>query len=200
MYNAAGRSLLVDRLVELSPHNGCLTFIYPTLAGADTFTTKYLGPVLDPLLRSMVIRYDMCSDFSSAIGTMTAVDDLSEYAAMKRGVARLCRQLSQGSSKALHDLGTSSNFSVVHSQKAMVSLETDVWSHWWLSQEKSRIKNAIMKYYRGGYKLPKGERGQPEIHHSVLVHEVLSGVESRAVNFSSDEKIEVGVFVIKRGA
>ena len=52
MFDPNGPSILIDRLVELSPNNGSLAFIYPTRTGALTFMKNYLHPILDPILNT----------------------------------------------------------------------------------------------------------------------------------------------------
>ena len=74
MFSTRGPSLLVDRLVELSPDNGTLFLIYPTKLGAKTFTEDYLSPLLDPILRSMVVVGGFSSQLGQELGKMEAAE------------------------------------------------------------------------------------------------------------------------------
>ncbi|KAK3070637.1 hypothetical protein LTS18_015049, partial [Coniosporium uncinatum] len=83
MFSITRRSLLRDRLVELSPDNGTLMLVYPTRTGGRTFMDEYLGPILDPLLRSMVVIHGLSANLSSTLGPMKAVDEMLEYDKMQ---------------------------------------------------------------------------------------------------------------------
>ncbi|KAI9690200.1 MAG: hypothetical protein M1822_009161 [Bathelium mastoideum] len=90
-------SLLVDRLVELSPRGGRLLFIYPTRAGARTFTTQHLAPILDPIIRSMNVLYHFSHSLQAQLGQMPAAAELLDYDALAANVRQLCAHLSSAS-------------------------------------------------------------------------------------------------------
>ncbi|KAI5253709.1 hypothetical protein E4T42_02808 [Aureobasidium subglaciale] len=195
MFTTRGPSLLVDRLVELSPDNGTLIFIYPTKRGAQTFVNHYLGPVLDPILRSMVVVNGISSDMGQQLGKMTAVDELPDHETMKRKIVQLCSSLSQSSPgmERFHRVPT--NFELLLSSTEEVKLDRKIWSQdWWAKQEKPRIRDIISRFFR------KVNRAQEDQTPVALVHEVLDGVAQKAYPEGHDEQsgIEVNVFVISR--
>lgn len=199
LFTVQASSLLVDRMVELSPTNGCLVFIYPTRRGGQTFESQYLGPVLDPLLRSMVVTHGLSSGFSTSLGTMSSVGALHSFEAMKRRTECLCETLNGDMPSSAERLqGVQSSFSLAHSSKQQVSLDRKVWSDWWIRQEKPRIRKAVLDYFRTSKQLPVVEAGKPEIHQGSFVQSVLDGVANRPPRVQPSDKIEVGVFVIKR--
>ena len=198
IFTLQGRSLLVDRMVELSPNNGCLVFIYPTKAGGECFLKHYLGPVLDPLLRFMVVTNSLSFDFSSSLGAMNSVGALHNFETMRRRIYTLCERLdgkTPTSAERLH--GIKSLFSLVYSSKEYVSLDRKIWSDWWIRQEKFRVKESVSSYFRTSMQLPVAEPGRPEIHQGAFVQQILDGVAQKEAR-SPSEKIEVGVFVIER--
>ncbi|KAL9038608.1 MAG: hypothetical protein Q9214_005210, partial [Letrouitia sp. 1 TL-2023] len=67
-------SALVDRLLELSPSNGSLIFVYPTAQGAAAFTNNYLIPILSPLLRTMAGLHGIMYDFGQDFGQLEACE------------------------------------------------------------------------------------------------------------------------------
>jgi hypothetical protein len=71
MFALKGHSLLYDRLSELSMDNGILFFVYPTKTGAKTFMQHYLGPIIEPLLRTVTVVHDLHSE-PSTIWTSTS--------------------------------------------------------------------------------------------------------------------------------
>ncbi|OCL11907.1 hypothetical protein AOQ84DRAFT_286265, partial [Glonium stellatum] len=95
LFTTTGRSsLLLDRLIELSPNNGALLFIYPTRAGARTFMNDYLGPVLDPLLRAMAVVHELSADLGTSLGAMPAADLLPDFRALRARLEAFCARLS----------------------------------------------------------------------------------------------------------
>lgn len=195
MFTTKGPSLLVDRLVELSPDNGTLIFIYPTKRGAQTFANEYLGPILDPILRSMVVVNGFSSDMGQQLGKMAAVDELPDHDMMKRKIMSLCSSLSQSSPgmERFHKIPT--NFELLHSSTEEVTLDRKIWSEdWWAKQEKPRIRETISRFFR------KANRAQEDQTPVSLVHEVLDGVAQKSYPEGKENPsgIEVSVFVISR--
>lgn len=195
MFNTRGPSLLVDRLVELSPDNGSLIFIYPTKLGGETFMNDYLGPILDPMLRSMVVVNGFSADMSSALGRMPAVDSLPDHETMKRKIQRLCNSLSRVSTSSERFHRRQATFELVYAAQEEVVLDRRVWARdWWCKQEKPRIREVISRCFR------VANRAEDNKSPSVLIHEVLDGVANRSYRSGTEPQsgIEVSAFVIKR--
>lgn len=183
-------SVLVDRLTELSPQGGSLIFIYPTHFGAATFTSKYINPLLDPLLRTMIQIHGLSADLGRDVGTMAAVPQMLAFEPMTRRVNTLLRKLGR--------LTQHPQYTVVQCSKETVDLERDVWMEWWTHQETPRIKEVMKNYFKRGSRLPQSK----EKTESALVWEILDKMKVRqyAPYDPPTERIEVGVFVIKRTA
>ncbi|GAB7366132.1 hypothetical protein MBLNU230_g7694t1 [Neophaeotheca triangularis] len=166
MFDTNGPSILVDRLIELSPNNGTLIFIYPTRAGAQTFMQDYLGPILDPLLRTISVINGLSSDLASSLGRMNAAPTLPTFETMRRRLANLCTDLSnpQNTSNSVHRFlhqnhshhSTShsaktktTTYTLAHASAASVPLPRSVWAKdWWTKQEKPRVRDTITRYAR----------------------------------------------------
>ncbi|KAI4718359.1 hypothetical protein E4T48_05424 [Aureobasidium sp. EXF-10727] len=195
MFTTKGPSLLVDRLVELSPDNGTLIFVYPTKRGGQTFVNEYLGPVLDPILRSMVVVNGFSSDMGQQLGKMAAANELPDHDMMKRKIMSLCSSLSQSSPGMERFQRIPTNFELLLSSTEEVTLDRKVWSEdWWAKQEKPRIRETISRFFR------KANRAQEDQTPVSLVHEVLDGVAQKAYPEGKERQsgIEVSVFVISR--
>ena len=195
LFSMDAPSVLVDRLVELSPNGGSLVFVYPTLSGASAFASRYLGPLLDPLLRTMVSIHGLTTDLSHDIGKMVAVDSMFQFEKLVRKITFLLPRLgrtSPGSS------ATARKYTLVQSTKQVVDVARATWTEWWLQQEAPRIKEAVRKYYKRGSRLPQ----RRDITEGGLAREVLDGVKGRSYGPYDQPRdgIEVGVFVIKRTA
>ncbi|GAM89962.1 hypothetical protein ANO11243_080020 [Dothideomycetidae sp. 11243] len=197
MFMIGGRSLLVDRLVELSMHNGTLLFIYPTRSGAETFTRQYLGPILDPLLRTMRTLHHLPVDLAASLGKMSAVSSMLEFDDLHRRLAVLCEQLGQDNPQMRRFSSGQSKFVIDMAQKQSVNLERSVWAErWWTKQEKSRIRDTVNQYFRIGHRVSS----QSDITPTSMIHAVLDGVASRPYPMDRipGDGVEVGVFVIRR--
>ena len=194
-------SVLVDRLCELSHRGGMLVFIYPTLEGATTFSSKYLGALLDPLLRNMVGLYKLSADFACGVGKAAAVNQMLPYEKMLRKISTLLRQLERVT--VLNR--AKPKYKIVHSNRQIVPLERKEWTQWWVHQESERISKVVNSYFNRGLMLPHKMNVSGDIEDvsaSDLVREVCNGVKERPyTEFDADrEGIEVGVFVVKRTA
>lgn len=195
-------SVLVDRLVELSPSGGMLVFIYPTLHGATTFSSKYLGTLLDPLLRNMVGLYKLSADFACGVGKAAAVNQMLPYEKMLRKLSALLRQLEL---VAAAPRRPKPKYKIMHSNPQVVPLERKDWTQWWIHQESERITRVVNSYFNKGLMLPNKMNASGDIEDvtaSDLVREVCDGVKERpyAESDAAREGIEVGVFVVKRTA
>jgi hypothetical protein len=198
MFAFKGRSLLHDRLDELSSNNGTLLFIYPTKTGGRTFMKEYLGPILDPLLRTITVVHDLSSDLGKNLGYMDAVNYLDEFEQLETSVRMFCGALNEGKGggSPRSNSDGKSNYEVVHASREETTLLRSVWAEdWWIKQEKPRVREVVSKYFRKAKKvLTDGEMTSAH-----LIQEVLDGVASRDYVGSGPKRgVEVGVFVIKK--
>ncbi|EUC44030.1 hypothetical protein COCMIDRAFT_38076 [Bipolaris oryzae ATCC 44560] len=191
MFTFHGRSLLYDRLIELSSDNGILLFIYPTKTGAKTFMRQYLGPILDPLLRSVTVVHELHSELGRDIGQMSSVNYLDVYEHLEVQVRRFCHAMSERHLRA----DKKAAYQVIHATKEDVLLERSAWADdWWIKQEKPRVRDVVMKYFNKSKKLPMGEMSAAS-----LIQHVLDGVSKREYQDGAPTKgVEVGVFIIKK--
>ena len=196
LFSSEGPSVLIDRLIELSPNQGSLVFVYPTALGASTFALKYLGPLLDPLLRTMVGIHGLSADVGSAVGKLAAVEHMLPFEAMVRKISLLLRKVSRGTGNSNPGYVTP-KYTLTHLSKEVVLLDRKAWMEWWLHQETPRIRAVMDRYYRRAVRLPS----DPLISAGVLVRQIIDGVAARGYEGREpDDGIEVGVFVVKRSA
>jgi len=195
MFSLRGRSLLYDRLSELSTDDGVLFFIYPTRTGAKTFMQQYLGPIIEPLLRTVTVVHDLHSELGRSLGQMTAVNYLDEYEQLEEHVRSFCGKVAGRASVSTSNTEGQISFEVIHAAKEEILLSRAAWADdWWIKQEKPRIRDAITKYFRKSKKLPTGE-----LTGAHLIQEVLEGVSTREYQDGPPTKgVEVGVFIIKK--
>lgn len=189
-------SFLVDRLFELSPNGGSLLFVYPTKRGACTFKSHYLGPILDPLLRQMVVVNELSADVGRYLGRLSSVSQMDDFDTMKMKIAQLCRDLSSPTSQ----------FSLVDAGTDKVHFERSMWSESFIHQERSRMKDVLSLYWQNGQRLPaKSISGPPshiiadkEVTSAMLLGEILDGIRKRPYDSEPLDRVELGVFVIRR--
>lgn len=200
MFEERGPSILIDRMVELSPKNGTLIFIYPTKAGAQTFMHEYLSPVLDPLLRAMVVVNGLSHDLGSSIGNMEAVNLIPSHETLKRRINLLCAQLTQRSHYLERFHGRKAAFNVMYSEKKEVYLDREVWAKdWWTRQEKSKIRTNVTKYANEAMAKKQNVYATQDRTSTHLIQELFDGVTSRPYQGEGPTKgVEVSVFVIRR--
>lgn len=201
MFDPNGPSILVDRLVELSPNNGSLVFIYPTRQGADTFTREYLGPILEPLLRTMLVINNLSSELGTRLGTMAAAASLPDYDQLHRSMVALCSQLTQRSPTMQRFHDNQATFSLVHASKEEVFIDREIWlKEWWVKQEKPRIRDLMTQYAREAQKKSSNQDLDRSVTPTELIQQLLEGVTKRPYPATQDalSGIEVSVFVIKR--
>ncbi|KAJ4373065.1 hypothetical protein N0V83_003356 [Neocucurbitaria cava] len=191
MFTFRGRSLLYDRLIELSSDNGILLFIYPTRTGGRTFMQQYLGPILDPLLRTLTVVHDLHSELGRSLGQMSAVNYLDEYEHLEAQLTKFIDALGTRQGNA----DKKDIYEIIHaSQEEMVLGRAEWADDMWVKQEKPRVREAISKYFRKSKKLPTGE-----LTGANLIQEVLEGVSKREYADGGPKKgIEVGVFIVKK--
>ncbi|KKZ67454.1 hypothetical protein EMCG_06874 [[Emmonsia] crescens] len=209
LFSATGPSVLVDRLRELSPQGGNLVLIYPTKQGARTFQKQYLGPILDPLLRQMVVVNELSADISKALGSLPAIAEMDDFETMQNNISRLCENIKRRESTLAGPSPTrSSRFNLVYAGKGEVCMDRKSWIEWYIQQETPRARDILNGYWRAGYQLPTnhmastGNRkpGNRDISSSSLLQVLFQGIRNRA---SADgpclgQSLEVGVFVIRR--
>lgn len=209
LFSHRGPSVLVDRLVELSPNGGSLVFIYPTKQGALSFKTNYLGPVLDPLLRQLVVVNELSADMGMALGRMASVSQMEDYGTMKDNLTQLCQKLSQrpGDPEPSEN-GSGTRYTLIHADKGEVHLDRKLWAEWYIQQETQRARDVLNEYWRNGNRLPSIDTSQSsnyapinrEVTSAMLLREILEGIRKRppSEGIEPREGIELGVFVIRR--
>lgn len=201
MFDPNGPSILVDRLIELSPNNGTLLFIYPTRKGAQTFMRDYLGPILDPLLRTMVVVHGLSSDLSRTLGSMISVDQLFDYETLQRRMAALCTKLTHRRTIAGRFYERQPRFSLTHASKQYVKLDRDAWARdWWTKQEKPRIRDTLTRFTQDVQKMTSSGYSERAVTPTELVQQLLDGVIRKPYQHGQDPEsgVEVSVFVINR--
>ena len=196
LFSTTDPSALVDRLVELSPNGGTMVFIYPTKTGAETFAKQYLGPILDPLLRTLVVLHELSADIGINIGKMATVEHLATFEGTKRKLNVLFNKMNRGSSLHATAPEKKMSYSLIHSSKGTVRMERTIWSDWWSQQEIPRVREVMARYFKRAQHLPADK----DVTSAVLVREIVDGVASRPYgrDAAPAEGIEVGVFVIRR--
>ncbi|PGH04883.1 hypothetical protein AJ79_06968 [Helicocarpus griseus UAMH5409] len=208
LFSATGPSVLVDRLRELSPQGGSLVLIYPTKQGARTFKNKYLGPILEPLLRQMVVVNELSADVSKALGCMPAVNEMHDFETMQNNILRLCHNLNaRESALGQQSAPRGSKFSIMYGAKGEVRMDRKSWIEWYIQQETPRARDILNGYWRNSYR-PAGRVVSPGGHNPTnretpcpsLLQVLFQGIRDRS-NFDGTglgESLEVGVFVIRR--
>lgn len=191
MFSLRGRSLLYDRLVELSPNNGTLLFVYLTKKGAQTFRGQYLGPVIDPLLRTVTVVHDLHSELGRNLASMDAMNYLDDYDRLEDRMRKFCSALSERQSST----SEAATYEVIHAAREERILERKAWADdWWIKQEKPRLREIILKYFRKSKKLPTDEMSGAH-----LLQEILEGVSNREyIGEDTRKGVEVGVFVVRK--
>ncbi|PYI02256.1 hypothetical protein BO78DRAFT_422734 [Aspergillus sclerotiicarbonarius CBS 121057] len=200
LFSRSRPSFLVDRLHELSPDGGSLLFVYPTRRGASTFKSQYLGPILDPLLRQLVVVNELSTDIGRYLGKLSSVSHMEDFDTMRNNLTNLCGELSSSSSQ----------FSIVDARKGSAHLDRDLWTEWYIHQEKSRMKEVLSVYWQNGRRLPATKAvsnmstnyilEDKEVTSAMLLGEILDGIRRRPYGEDSEPRdgVELGVFVIRR--
>lgn len=189
-------SFLVDRMSELSPNGGSLLFVYPTKKGASTFKSQYLGPILDPLLRQLVVVNELSADVGRYLGKLSTVSQMDDFATMKANIVALCEALSSGES--------SSQYQVTDAGRGSTRLDRSLWAEWFIHQEKPRMKEVLSHYWQNSRRATKnmssGLMCNKEVTSSGLLSEICDGIRKRRYGEDNEPRdgIELGVFVIRR--
>ncbi|KAH8148847.1 uncharacterized protein LAJ45_07190 [Morchella importuna] len=139
---------LLERLFELSPKGGSLLFIYPTKKGAKDFDRQYLGPVLDPLLRKLMVLYMLREDLLWGIRNMSAINGMRDFEGLKTALKMICRKVSSSQKQKSRDFSGQPNtvFKLVHASKENIPLNDNSWREWWTQQEQLRIREAVKSH------------------------------------------------------
>lgn len=133
-------SILVDRLVELNDNRGSLLFIYPTKTGARQFVRNILGPVLDPLLRKLMVLHRLPTDLLWKIRNMPAVDSMADWEDLKNRMEELVAALSRVTDGSL-------SIEVAYASTQQIRLNDESWREWWSQQEQMRIREIVKNHY-----------------------------------------------------
>ncbi|KAL9113709.1 MAG: hypothetical protein Q9227_002154 [Pyrenula ochraceoflavens] len=185
------RSILADRMIELSPRGGSLVMMYPTRVGAQHFRDRLLGPILEPLLRNLVNLNSLYTDLAESLGRMSSVAAMHDFEKMSDQIRKLCEALPRQSRTA----DSSSTFTLTYASKCRVPLPRRVWSEWYIKQERPRMRELLDEYWSRGRRLPQNQ----EVTSATLLREIIEGLERRPYGEEhGPETIEVGVFVIRR--
>ncbi|WPH00414.1 Hypothetical protein R9X50_00324100 [Acrodontium crateriforme] len=202
MFNTNGPSILVDRLVELSPHNGSLVFIYPTRTGAQTFMREYLGPLLEPIIRSVVVVHGLSSDLGRNLGNMVSIDSLPEHDDMHRKMLLLCAALSECNNSMQTFHGRRGQFELSYVDKQEIELSREVWARdWWTKQEKPRVKDVVTQVaLEAQRKSTMHDHSERTVSPAELIQQMLDSVCKKPYPTGAEPKkgVEVSIFVIKR--
>lgn len=185
-------SALVDRLFELSPKNGTFVFVYPTADGARTFFSTYLRPLLDPLLRTIASTHNLSADLPVSVGALASLHgDLLPFDRTISKLTALLRKLSRPASIPHQpNARPTPTFTLVHSDRSVVDIGKDALVHWWLEQEKGRIRKAVDRYFHT-------RRAESTMGMTAKIED---GLRKRDYNDYDAERsgIEVGLYVIRR--
>jgi hypothetical protein len=106
-----------------------------------SFDRDYLGPVLDPLLRKLMVLYHLREDLLWGIRNMSSMAHMVEFPVLQQRLEQFCSALSNGEGD-IPRLPTK----LVYSSKAMVSLNELSWREWWTQQEQIRIREIVKKH------------------------------------------------------
>ena len=195
LFSKEAPSALVNRLTELSSDGGSLLFVYPTKAGAIKFQADYLGPLLDPLMRTMSGVHGLRSDLGTNVATMAAIEHMHNFDLLERKLKQLLTKVGRGSSNSNRP---PPKFEIVHSTTQKVLLDRTSWQTWYIHQEKNRIQEIVKRYFQRGLRLPVTEG----VTSGAICREILQGLEEREYSASCPKRdgVEVGIFVIQRTA
>lgn len=227
LFSADRPSYLVDRLFELSPRGGSMLFVYPTRNGASTFKTQYLGPILDPLLRQLVVVNGLSADVGRYLGKFSSVSHMDNFETMKTRVLQLCQHMSLAGDDR-------SQFTLVEASQASAVLDRALWTEWFIHQEKARMKQALSIHWQNGRRMLPSVKplaiasssasagiagsssggGMPtaattsrmiptddkEVTAAMLLGEIFDGLRRRPYGEDNEPRdaVELGIFVIRR--
>ncbi|KAM5451502.1 hypothetical protein MaudCBS49596_003774 [Microsporum audouinii] len=198
LFSTSGPSVLLDRLRELSPRDGTLLLVYPTLRGAQCFKQHYLNPILDPLLRQQVVLNGLPADIGTALSSTPALRHMDPFETMHSKVTHLCSSLTS------RDRTT---FTLSYASAGCIPLSRALWTEWYIAQETPRAREILDEYWRNDHRTrhhnaSKGMGMDREVTSAMVLRDVVDGIRKRALTEPVDdaerEGVEVGVFVIRR--
>ncbi|EFR05028.1 hypothetical protein MGYG_08033 [Nannizzia gypsea CBS 118893] len=198
LFTTSGPSVLLDRLRELSPRDGTLLLVYPTLRGAQCFKQHYLNPILDPLLRQLVVLNCLPSDIGTALSSTPALKHMDPFETMHSKVSQFCSSLTS------RDRTT---FTLSYAAPGCIPLSRALWTEWYIAQESPRAREILDDYWRNDHRTrhhtaSKGMGMDREVTSAMVLRDVVDGIRKRAVTEPMDdaeqEGVEVGIFVIRR--
>ncbi|KAL8759975.1 MAG: hypothetical protein Q9184_003458 [Pyrenodesmia sp. 2 TL-2023] len=186
-------SALVDRMLELKPDIGHLVFIYPTQKGADTFRHDYLGPILDPLLRTMIGVHGISTDVMANIAYLEPIWAMHNFHQLQVKVAQLLSSMNRKAGGNLH------RYAIAEASVQNVHVGREAWARWFTEQELPRMRDIMNKSYGRSPLQPQNE-GVGDYTAAGLVREIIDGIKGRPYETGEAPRqgIEVGVFVIRR--
>ncbi|KAL8801082.1 MAG: hypothetical protein Q9182_004721 [Xanthomendoza sp. 2 TL-2023] len=194
LFSTNDPSALVDRMSELKPDSGCLVFIYPTKEGAITFKHDYVGPILGPVLNTMIGVRGVPQYLAENINRLEVMDAMSRFDMLRVRITRLIKSMNEKGKGSVH------RFTLASSSKETVHLGRGVWAEWFLEQEMPRVRKLVDDYYgrTPGRMVPSVQ--DQDFTAAGMVSEIIDGIKERPYDLSGEPHggIEVGVFVIKR--
>ncbi|KAL8947099.1 MAG: hypothetical protein Q9222_006582 [Ikaeria aurantiellina] len=182
-------SALLDRLSELKPDNGTLLFVYPTRQGALTFKEKYLRPILDPLLRTMIGVHDIMPSVVEEVANFDVMYTMHRYDLLKAKLNQMITSMNSRGNGNLH------RFAMSVASKQSVTISREAWTEWYTEQELPRIRKIMNKYCERAVFSSR----TVDFTAAGLIREIVDGIKSRAYDGGEPlDGIEVGVFVLQR--
>ncbi|KAI2821388.1 hypothetical protein CBS115989_2866 [Aspergillus niger] len=158
------------------------------------------GGSLLSLLRQLVVVNELSTDIGRYLGKLSSVSHMEDFDTMRQNLSQLCCDLSSPSSQ----------FSIVDARKGSAHLDRDLWTEWYIHQEKSRMKEVLSVYWQNGRRLPATKAvsnmstnyilEDKEVTSAMLLGEILDGIRRRPYGEDSEPRdgVELGVFVIRR--
>ncbi|KAF7588479.1 hypothetical protein BBP40_005673 [Aspergillus hancockii] len=158
------------------------------------------GPILDPLLRQLVVVNELSADVGRYLGKLSSVSHMEDFDTMRNKLAQLCSDLSSSSSQ----------FTIADARKGSAHLDRQVWTEWFIHQERTRMKETLSLYWQNGRRLPAAKAASnmsanylledKEVTSAMLLGEILDGIRKRPYGEETEPRdgIELGVFVIRR--
>ncbi|KAI5296012.1 hypothetical protein KEM52_006063 [Ascosphaera acerosa] len=226
IFSANLNSVLVDRMQELSRDNGTLTLIYPTKRGVQTFKRDHLGPILDPVIRRLIVTKSISFDVARHLENMPAVTHIDDFEGVKTKLLRLCQQLSEPGSERQppntpespesrrqpdsSSLLCGDDISLVYSATEEVRVSRKFWSEWYFFQGAPRAKATLNSYWRNTHRRPSitehpnmsasslpSQQSKADTTSSMVLQEIYDGLNSSTTR-DPQTGIEVGIFVLRR--
>lgn len=203
IFSAGNRSVLVDRFQELSSDNGTLTLIYPTKKGVNTFKRDHLGPILDPVIRRLIVTKNISSDVAAHLQSMPPVKRMGDFDEMRTKIHQICDGVNENTSQSPLE---GDRLSVVYSATETIHINRSVWVDWYLYQGASRAKATLSHYmnmrnrsaaHKGPGSSARAQQAKVDINSAMIYQEISEGLHAPN-GPEPDSGIELAIFVIKR--